>query len=116
MMFYCLNEGRLPNKWFKVLTEGIYDHKEVMHYGPEKFKLSNENTIILNIDGAKSKETIGEIVEFFKQWLPIVTKVYNVELKEEREHERQEKLDKIKKEIEYMEKNKELNTYVETLV
>ena len=88
MMFYCLNEGRLPNKWFKVLTEGIYDHKEVMHYGPEKFKLSNENTIILNIDGAKSKETIGEIVEFFKQWLPIVTKVYNVELKEEREHER----------------------------
>jgi len=55
-------------------------------------------------------------VEYFKQWLPIVTKFYNIELKEEWEHERQEELDRIKRKVKYMEKNKKLNTYVKTLV
>jgi biopolymer transport protein ExbB/TolQ len=81
-------------------------HSAVLGKGPEAFRFAGSRAII----GAQERE-IQDIINYFKSWLPQVSRVYEYNLRREKEEAETAEHNRIKQEIEEKERRlRVLNT------
>lgn len=92
--------GTLPQGWYEILTSESFSHTYCMGYETYKFSGHN-NKVVVGIQAGERDNTIKQVVENFKSWLPTVTGLYNIKQKKQAEAEfrkqKQEREQEIKK-------------------
>jgi len=78
-------------------------HNSLLGKGPDSFSFDGNRAIILASEGE-----VQHIINYFKSWIPLVTRKYQSDLELENNRMREQKLEKIRKEIESEEANARL--------
>jgi len=105
---------KVSNKWTQLLREGNYSHSSVMRYDPNSFT-QHGKSFTVNINNA-NEQAIGNLVRHFKEWLTIVTIIYNEQQKYEFASRKRAEEEAMKKEINEKEKEIRMNDYIRKLL
>lgn len=91
-------DSEVPSRWYDVFRSGAYGHTASWNYEPGAFMKNGKDELAVKLRSIDNQRTIKDIVTYFKQWLPIVTDIYNNQRKSEIERRKREQIDRIKRE------------------
>jgi serine/threonine protein kinase len=91
----------INNRWINALMNMQGGYTSVLGIGPERFKLiGNKATVKVE------ESNIQRVIDYFKQWLPIITRTYMIDLENEQKAKEAEERQKNQVEKEKLESKK----------
>lgn len=73
----------MPQLWFNVLNNGNFSHSSLMECPTSKFHATTGNDALQVTVGPRSAENLPSIIAYCKEWLPVVTQIFNREAESE---------------------------------
>jgi len=107
-----------PVDWNQILTSGNYSRSSVMGYGPERFlnKSEGNNTVFSISVRSENANTIESIIQHFKEWMQVTTKVYVSHVINERRQERIRKEQEMQRLIKQKKTEKDITSKLKALL
>lgn len=114
LLFYMDNV--IPDGWLEIMRYGSFSHSALCGYEKHCFSRQDEKTIFVPIFDHTSQEAIKTIIEYYKEWIPTVTAIYNNNQKLDYEKKIRMEKEQIRQELEKRRKEKESNLFIQNLL
>jgi serine/threonine protein kinase len=103
-------DKKYPREWMSLLQTGYHSGSYYVGYGPQNIQGTNNNLLVMNIDGVNNDKTFKDIVKEVYQWVSEANNAYTHKLKNDAKREKEEQERKRTAEIERLEKENRLNS------
>lgn len=92
-------DQKMPSRWFEIIESGMYSHSSIWGYDANRL-FGGDDVLCMGLDGYEDEREIGQIVSCISGWMKVATNMFNHEISENEKRLRQEKKDRLEKEIE----------------
>ena len=105
----------IPDRWFKILANGNYNHAYLSGYNTNSLRLLDKRTIGLQLWDNEGSETLLRIVRDIYSWIDSATHLYNeAQIAEAQERHRQQEMQR-KMQIQKLRRENALNELLQNI-